>query len=436
MKVLRRVASVVVILMVLNAVAFSVVHVLTHGKMFGKASGFIIDFATFPSEIKNTISQLTAKVKNYQLGIDHKFTSINQLDRDVYGLISYNSENADSLELKLINFKTGSNVHEWRCVKIKKTTEGLCSNHPVLLDDYSVIFKLDYDLYRIDANSKVVWKNDSLMFHHALEFDHEGNIWTPTTVDNGSLNLNSKVINFGTELPFRDDAITKIDPATGKVLFTKSVAEILLENNYTGLIHGLYKWDPMHLNDIQPVLSDSKYWRQGDLFLSCRNIQTVFLYRPSTNKIVWLRTGLWSNQHDVDIRDSTSITIFNNNVNQNAKEIIFKVNEGGNDQLTRTLSEPIKVNAIVVYHFDKDSTSLLVPELMDREKIDTHSQGIFTALSNGEFFIEETDQGKFFIGNDEKTSFRKQVVSTDSIFVYYPGWSRIYEKIPAKLVSK
>lgn len=432
MKVLRRLALVVVGIMILNAVAFSVMHVLTHGKMFGKASGLVIDFALFPSEVKKAFGQLTNKVKIYQLHVDPKFQPVNQLDSDVFGLLSYNSKNADSLELKLINFKTQSSVHEWKYVKTKVTTEGLCSNHPILMDDYGVVFKLDYDLYRLDAGSNLVWKNESLMFHHTLEFDHEGNLWSPTTIDNGSLNMNSKVINYETELSFRDDAITKVDPANGKILFTKSVAEILLENNYTGLVHGIWQYDPIHLNDIEPVFSDSKYWKKGDLFLSCRNIQTVFLYRPSTGKIIWLRTGLWANQHDIDIRDSVSVTIFNNNVNQNSKDFIFKENKHSDLASVKTLGQPIKVNQIVVYHFDKDSTSVLVPELIKREKIDTRSQGIFSALSNGTFFIEETDQGKIFIGNDGMTTFKTQLVSPDSSFVYYPGWSRIYEKVPPR----
>ncbi len=432
MKVLRGFAAAVVVIMILSVVAFSVKHILSRGKMFGKASGAILEFASFPHKINEAISQVTAKVKNYQLVVDHRFKSVNQLDTNVYGLISYNSDNADYLVLKLVNFKTDSIVHEWKCPKVKITTEGLCSNHPILLDDYSIIFKLDYDLYRLDSNSKLTWLNESMMFHHTLEMDHEGNIWSPATIDNGVLNLNSKVVNYGTDLPFRDEYITKIDPATGTVLFSKSVAEILIENNYTGLVYGFWQYDPIHLNDIEPVLNDSKYWKKGDLFLSCRNLHTILLYRPSTGKIIWLRTGLWVNQHDVDLKDSTHITVLNNNVNQNMKELLYKDNSDGEPSLTKTLEIPTSLNSIVVYDFENDSTSELLPELMKREKIDAQSQGIFMTLSNGDYFIEETDQGKFFIGNNERTLFKMQLVSPDSSFGYYPGWSRVYEKIPVK----
>ncbi|MEO7990617.1 MAG: arylsulfotransferase family protein [Chryseolinea sp.] len=432
MRIVKGFAKVIVVIMILNLVAFSVAHVLTHGKMFGKATGWVIGFATFPRQIKETFGQLSAKVKHHQLEVDHSLKYINNLNKDFYGLVSYYSDDADYLDLKLINYKTDSIVHQWKYQKENLVIEGLSTNHPVLMDDYSIIFKLEYDLYKLDANSKVIWKNDSLMFHHSSELDYEGNLWSPTTIGNGSLNLNSKLKNFGSELTFRDDAITKVDPATGKILFSKSVSEILLENNYPALVYGFWQYDPIHLNDIEPVLTDSRYWKRGDLFLSCRNIHTVFLYRPSTNKIVWLRTGLWVNQHDVDVSDSATITVFNNNVNQNFNDFVFKENKGEDSQAIKMLHDPIKLNTIVAYSFPEDSSYNVIPDFMEREKIDTRSQGIFTPLRNGLYFIEETDQGKIFIGDNDRTLLKMQFVSADSSFAYYPGWSRIYEQIPAK----
>ena len=114
------------------------------------------------------------------------------------------------------------------------------------------------------------------------------------------------------------------------------------------------------------------------------------------------------------------------------KELLYKDNSDGEPSLTKTLEIPTSLNSIVVYDFENDSTSELLPELMKREKIDAQSQGIFMTLSNGDYFIEETDQGKFFIGNNERTLFKMQLVSPDSSFGYYPGWSRVYEKIPVK----
>ena len=62
-----------------------------------------------------------------------------------------------------------------------------------------------------------------------------------------------------------------------------------------------------------PVLEDGPYWKKGDLFLSLRNLSMVLLYRPSTNKIIWNKIGLAVSQHDIDILNDYTISIFSNN---------------------------------------------------------------------------------------------------------------------------
>ena len=118
----------------------------------------------------------------------------------------------------------------------------------------------------------------------------------------------------GVPKKFHDDSIAMVTP-DGKLLMNRSVAQILIDN---GLGYLLFSGDgsfpdPMHLNDIEPVRKDGPFWRKGDLFLSLRNTSTVMLYRPSTNKVIWHKTGPWSKQHDVDILDDHRISIFNNN---------------------------------------------------------------------------------------------------------------------------
>lgn len=432
MKIAKAFAKFVIIIAILNLVAFSVMHVLTHGKMFGGASGLIVDFASFPRLVKDTFKQLSGPVRHYQLPVDRSFSPVNKLQDDVYTLESYYNVNASALEIKLVNLRTNEVVHQWLHERERQVMDGVVSNHPVLLDDYSVIFNLERTLYKIDANSNLVWKNSTLNFHHTLEFDHEGNLWCPATVPNGSRDINSELTIFGNKLEYRDNLIVKLDPETGAVLYSKPVSDMLLENNYTGLVYGFWQYDLIHLNDIQPVYEDTRYWQRGDVFLSCRNIHTVFLYRPSTGKILWLRTGLWASQHDVDVADSTSITIFDNNVNTNFYDQLRWINKGGDPKVMRNIHDPISLSAIAKYDFAADSLYYIASGMISREKIGTQSQGIFTSLSNGLYFIEETDQGKIFIGNDHETVFKKQFVSADSSFVYYPGWTRIYESIPLK----
>ena len=72
--------------------------------------------------------------------------------------------------------------------------------------------------------------------------------------------------------------------------------------------------DPIHLNDVQPTLSNTDYWNKDDLFLSIRDLSLILLYRPSTNKIIWYQQYPWVFQHDVDIINEKEIMIFNNNL--------------------------------------------------------------------------------------------------------------------------
>ena len=82
----------------------------------------------------------------------------------------------------------------------------------------------------------------------------------------------------------------------------------------------------MHLNDIQPVLYDGNYMKKGDLLLSVRNISLIILYRPSNNKILKIIEGEFLNQHDVDIINDSTISIYNNNLLRgvNKRKIIDK----------------------------------------------------------------------------------------------------------------
>jgi hypothetical protein len=63
--------------------------------------------------------------------------------------------------------------------KATREINGSHINHPLLLDDYSVVYKLENSLYRMDAESKLQWSNKEVKFHHSLEQDHEGLLMEP-----------------------------------------------------------------------------------------------------------------------------------------------------------------------------------------------------------------------------------------------------------------
>ncbi|SDE76741.1 Arylsulfotransferase (ASST) [Pricia antarctica] len=295
--------------------------------------------------------------------------------------------------------------------------------HPLMLKDSSLLItaQLTSLLAKIDVNNKVLWLKNDRTYHHSLELDEDGNVFSctrpfesaqydflPTDYD---LYKNTLV----------DDHITQLNPDTGDILFDKSVIAVLLENGYEKVLlgKGQITSDLTHLNDIQPALSSSEYWQKGDLLISCRNLSTVFLYRPSTNKILWLKTSPWYNQHDVDFYEQDKIVVFgNDDIREESKEIASV----GNQNLF--FSNKRSHNEVYVYNFVTDSISTPFTQLLKEEEISTLTSGRCDILSNGDIFVEDTNHGRIIIGDSiaKKIEYVKRH-DKDNISSLY--WSRI-----------
>ena len=64
-------------------------------------------------------------------------------------------------------------------------------------------------------------------------------------------------------LGYYDDGITKLS-SEGEILYQKSVSQIFIENGLEYLLFasGPKTNDPLHLNDIQHVNFEGKYWKK------------------------------------------------------------------------------------------------------------------------------------------------------------------------------
>jgi len=197
------------------------------------------------------------------------------------------------------------------------------------------------------------------------------------------------------------------------MLFTKSVAQILIENGYRALLLGVgsYEKELLHLNDIQPALTSTKYWEKGDLLISIKNRSSVFLYRPSTNKILWLKTGPWIGEHDVDFIDSTRIGIFGNDIIRIGLE--NRLLDGHNEEF--------------LFNFKTEEVETPYAELFEKAKISTPTGGRSEILPNGDIFIEETENNRLLRGN--KKDIRWQFINrNDQNTVGALSWSRFISK--------
>ena len=121
-------------------------------------------------------------------------------------------------------------------------------------------------------------------------------------------------------------------------------------------------------------MKSDAYVRRGDLVLSVRQLSTLFLYRPSTDKIIWLQTGPWLNQHDVDYQGNGIFTVF------------------GNDLIRGPVTEPAYNGHSTIYFYDQKTGTTGIFRSLATENIYTATQGLHTVLANGDLFVEEQEK--------------------------------------------
>lgn len=426
-KILNVLSKIVIILAVLNAFAWSIQHVYKGNESFGALTNGIKAFAEFPTTVANVYREIE-KPERLTISVPN-FKEINNLSYDVFALNAVFQEG--QWITRLTNLKNDSIIFQWVLDEKDYYSTGRIFSHseprlPIILKDTSLILHNDesFNLFRINSNSEIIWKNNDFKFHHAINLDYAGSIWACTREVVMSVDKNVK---------YWDNYITKVDIETGKTLFHKSLTQIFLDNNLSYLIHGNGNQvsrsgdDPFHLNEIEPVLKDGKFWKKGDIFISLRHRSMILLYRPSTNNIIRIIQGEFYNQHDVDIVSDSIISIFNNNVSslQHYNEtdgefnsLEFSPNEGLN-----------QTSGVVLFNLSDSSSFSIYPSQFEANDIFTETQGLHKILSNGDLFVEEWGDGKIFILNENETLLRKYANKPKNGATENPHWIRIYENL-------
>ena len=283
--------------------------------------------------------------------------------------------------------------------------------HPILLKDGGLVFHHKSPIRKIDACSNLIFQNKHDAFHHSIEKDIEDNIWVPSHIYPQSLPIKKVGRDNIIEKGYRDDGIVKLSPE-GEIIFEKSVSQILIDNGLEYLLFATgdskFIYDPIHLNDIQPVDFDGEFWKKGDVFLSLRNQSIILLYRPSTNRIIWKGSGPFFKQHDVDILDDNKISIFNNNL----KTFLNGVTIDGH-------------NEVIIYDFKTNKYSSYLSDSLIKNDVRTPYQGRGEILQNGDFFLEETDYGRTLFFNSDGSLRWTHLNRAKNGKVYKVAWSRI-----------
>jgi len=393
---------------ILSSTALFIAEIPTNLQKIVRGQGF--DLQSVEQRFSNISGFQGKPLKEEKYLLLSKYISnINRSVVELVDLRSFEVKKTWSPDINQINNLVDVSRPEFKYLERDKNASRYRIDHPFLTEDGGLIFQNSSPLVKIDKNSQLIWQNQEDVFHHSLEKDHEGNLWVPTEAYPYKVDRRNVSSEHGN---YKDDAITKVSP-DGKILFQKSVSNILIENNLGFLLFpttSFYTNDPIHLNDIQPVLSDGPHWKRGDVFLSLWGLSTIILYRPSTNKIIWKGVEYTSGQHDVDILDDHRISIFNNNLN------LF-----GNSDVDGH-------NEIVIYDFITDSYSKYLDETLAQYDVRTITAGLNQIFDNGDLFIEEQNYGRLLYFNKD-TSLQWQYVNrSDDGYVYGLPWSRILYK--------
>lgn len=427
------VAQTVLVLAALSAFGWVVKHRTKGDLNLGWGNVVVDQLAGFPDLFKKSVKEAQTLPQTYVPTPDG-FDPINRLTEDVLALSAYSNENEDR-NIDLWNLRTGDVVHRWtlrRNVLDFKVHRRV--HHPLLLEDKSVVSFITgrEPLFRLDSASNMVWRQDSLLFHHAINLDAEGHIWACVqkfekggtwTAYRARYEMDGKTVHF------LDNSIARIHPETGHIEYVKSCVDILKEN---GLEHLVLRsgdpMDPLHLNDVEPALFSGPFFEEGDVFLSFRNLQAVLQFRPSTGEVVRVIDGPLAAQHDVDVLSDSTLVIFNNATQENVGRYTHTAHTYPVSKEQALLKH--WYSHVVEYDLASDTFRPLHEELVREHEIMTFSEGLQERLPDGSYFVEEQNSGVLWVLGEDGVLYKDVLASHHEGHHHLPNWTRIISSFP------
>lgn len=374
--------------------------------------------ALFIAEIPSNFRKILSSSSGNPLILKTVVNQINNYKKG-YLLIPAYSKKYGSNIIYLYDVKREARIHQW-LPPIKQIRDKIKNNksrrmeainfrtmHPLLSKDGSIVFGNGRGpLVKLDVCSNIEWISDRY-FHHSIELNSKGNLVVPIVTksnENYFAPVSGPDANPGN---FQDDAFAEVSMENGKVLSETSITKILIENKYHNLVlQSLSVIDDLiHLNDAEPINFTDNFVQQGDIMLSMRNTSSVALYRPSTNKIVWLQQGPWRQQHDIDYQSNGLFTIFGNDSYQNRSlkgySTIYSY-----DMKTHIPSELLALKVTPIF---------------------TGSEGLHQIISENEIMIEETNKGIIHIMDKDGQDQLRLVSKLNESYHSALHWSRFID---------
>jgi len=235
------------------------------------------------------------------------------------------------ISLKIMDID-GQKLHEWKIDwfkiwpdaehlsshKLPKSKPGTHVHGIVVMENGDIVFNFEgLGLVRLDRQGEVVWRLQ-YQTHHSVHRHDDGNLWVCGQKEHKELH-----VDFPNRIPpFNEYTILEVTPE-GKIVQEWSVPELLRKNGRTGLlylgtlennstqVHG----DLLHLNDVEPFPAtlEEGFFKKGDVLVSLRNINTVFVFNRESEEIKFICAGMFVRQHDSDFIDGNTFSVFDNN---------------------------------------------------------------------------------------------------------------------------
>ena len=417
----------VIILFCLSVFGWMIKHITIGDRDFGNSvNNGLNSFVSFLDLFEESVEEVQ-KLPETFVPTPQDFQAINNLKSDILAVVTYSNE-SKGRTVEVRNLKNDEVFHRWKLPAPFQEHDRIMD--PLVMKDKSLCYSINgvTGLMVIDSAGNEIWKQDSIAHHHAINLDSAGNIWACSyTKEYGEFIIyKGKYTLGGREFVYIDNTISKLDAATGALLFHRSLTDILQANGLENLLLKSNKGDdPLHLNDVQPALKTTPYYREGDLFISLRNVSAILHYRPSSDKVVRVLEGMFYSQHDVDFLNDSVIYFFNNNAHT------LWLNRASDYRVAeKRLDAGNFYSNIMAYDLKNDRYFYLSDQAFKENHIYTFTEGMSEVLSNGQIFVEEQNSGILWVLDGDEVVYKNVLDSHHEGHHHLLNWTRIMHDHP------